>query len=107
MLWIMRAENFYLFLFLFFITYLIINLFVPSFLLHILIYLFFLNAINFKGPYAINGVPLRRVNQRYVIATTTQVPLTGVDVSKVDDTVFKREKADDDKEDLANTGMSY
>jgi large subunit ribosomal protein L6e len=44
------------------------------------------------------------VNQRYVIATTTKVPLTGVDVSKVDDAVFKREKADDAKDDdLANT----
>ena len=44
------------------------------------------------------------MNQRYVIATTTKVPLTGVDVSKVDDAVFKREKADDAKDDdLANT----
>ncbi|RYY68783.1 hypothetical protein EON63_24420 [archaeon] len=35
------------------------------------------------GPYSVNGVPLRRVNQRYVIATSTKVSLTGVDVSKV------------------------
>ena len=39
-----------------------------------------------------NGVPLRRVNQRYVIATSTNVPLAGVDVSKIDDAFFAREK---------------
>jgi large subunit ribosomal protein L6e len=30
------------------------------------------------GPYAINGVPLKRVNSAYVIATSTKVPLDGV-----------------------------
>ncbi len=39
-----------------------------------------------------NGVPLRRVNQKYVIATSTKVPLTGVDVSKIDDAFFARKK---------------
>mmetsp|Transcript_6236 Transcript_6236/g.10478 ORF Transcript_6236/g.10478 Transcript_6236/m.10478 type:complete len:204 (-) Transcript_6236:82-693(-) len=43
------------------------------------------------GPYNLNGVPLRRVNQKYVIATSTKVPLTGVDVSKITDALFKRE----------------
>jgi large subunit ribosomal protein L6e len=43
------------------------------------------------GPYATNGVPLRRVNQRYVIATSTKVPLTGVDVNAIDDSFFARE----------------
>jgi large subunit ribosomal protein L6e len=32
------------------------------------------------------------VNQRYVIATSTQVPLTGVDVSAIDDAFFAREQ---------------
>jgi large subunit ribosomal protein L6e len=32
------------------------------------------------------------VNQRYVIATSTNVPVTGVDVSKIDDAFFAREK---------------
>lgn len=35
------------------------------------------------GPFKINGVPLRRVNARYVIATSTKVDLAGVDESVV------------------------
>ncbi|KAL2221190.1 60S ribosomal protein L6 [Thermoascus aurantiacus ATCC 26904] len=31
------------------------------------------------GPFKINGVPLRRVNHRYVIATSTRVDLSGID----------------------------
>lgn len=34
------------------------------------------------GPYAINGVPLRRVNQAYVIATSTKVDLGDFKVSR-------------------------
>jgi large subunit ribosomal protein L6e len=45
-----------------------------------------------SGPYKINGVPLRRVNQAYVIATSTKVDVSGVDVSKIDDSYFSREK---------------
>jgi large subunit ribosomal protein L6e len=40
----------------------------------------------------LNGVPLRRVNQRYVIGTNTKVPLDGIDVSNIDDSFFAREK---------------
>jgi large subunit ribosomal protein L6e len=32
------------------------------------------------GPFKVNGVPLRRVNQAYVIATSTNVDITGVKV---------------------------
>ena len=32
------------------------------------------------GPYKINGVPLRRVNQAYVIATSTKVDIAGLKV---------------------------
>jgi len=42
------------------------------------------------GPFKINGVPLRRVNQAYVIATSTKVDLAGVDVSKINDAYFGR-----------------
>jgi len=45
------------------------------------------------GPYKVNGVPLRRLNQSYVIATSTQVDVSKVDISKIDDAFFVR-KAD-------------
>lgn len=48
------------------------------------------------GPFKINGVPLRRVNARYVIATSTKVDLSGVDSSTLDkvsgEDYFVREK---------------
>ena len=43
------------------------------------------------GPYAINGVPLRRVNQRYCIATSSKVDLKGADYKNVADNHFKRD----------------
>jgi len=50
------------------------------------------------GPYKINGVPLRRVNQVFVISTSTSVDISGVDVSKVDDSFFARQDSDDEKQ---------
>ena len=47
-----------------------------------------------SGPYAVNGVPLRRVNQKFVIATSTKVNVAGVDVSKIDDSFFARESSE-------------
>ena len=43
------------------------------------------------GPYAFNGVPLKRVNPAYVINTSTKVSLDGVNAN-VDDTFFKKQK---------------
>ncbi|KAM5558968.1 large ribosomal subunit protein eL6z-like [Rosa sericea] len=40
------------------------------------------------GPFKINGVPLRRVNQSYVIGTSTKVDISGVNVEKFDDKYF-------------------
>ena len=37
------------------------------------------------GPFKINGVPLRRVNAKYVIATSEKVDLSGVDSKKIEE----------------------
>merc|ERR1712070_547927 len=42
-----------------------------------------------SGPFKMNGVPLRRVNQAFVIGTSTKIDVSKVDVSKVDDSYFK------------------
>merc|ERR1719413_304575 len=44
------------------------------------------------GPYSVNGVPLRRANQRYCIGTSTKVDLGGADVSSITDEFFARGK---------------
>lgn len=44
------------------------------------------------GPYSVNRVPLRRVDQSYVIATSTKIDVSGLDLSKFDDVFFKRTK---------------
>lgn len=49
------------------------------------------------GPFKINGVPLRRVNQSYVIATSTKVDISGVNVEKFDDKYFAKEVAEKKK----------
>ena len=42
------------------------------------------------GPYALNGVPLKRVNQAYVIPTSTKVALPALSLDKLDDKYFAR-----------------
>jgi large subunit ribosomal protein L6e len=43
-----------------------------------------------SGPFNVNGVPARRVNQAYVIATSTKVALpASLDLAKFDDKFFK------------------
>lgn len=53
------------------------------------------------GPFKVNGVPLRRVNARYVIATKTSISLDGIDSSTVDKVAkpeyFARDKKADKK----------
>ncbi|KAK4694407.1 large subunit ribosomal protein L6e, partial [Lecanoromycetidae sp. Uapishka_2] len=53
------------------------------------------------GPFKVNGVPLRRVNARYVIATSAKVELKGIDEKVVEkvggEGYFTREKATDKK----------
>ncbi|CAI5523466.1 unnamed protein product [Closterium sp. Naga37s-1] len=49
------------------------------------------------GPFKVNRIPLRRVNQRYVIATSTKVDVSGVDVAKFDDSYFAGEQKKKEK----------
>jgi large subunit ribosomal protein L6e len=42
------------------------------------------------GPHKLNGVSLRRVNQIYVIATSTKLDLSSVKLDNLDDKFFKR-----------------
>jgi len=53
------------------------------------------------GPFKVNGVPLRRVNARYVIATSVKVDLKGIDEETVERVgkagYFEKEKKQDKK----------
>lgn len=59
------------------------------------------NTINLKqsewflilGPYKLNGCPLRRINQIYVIATKTKIDLGDIDIPEnINDEFFRRQK---------------
>ena len=53
------------------------------------------------GPMKLNGCPLRRVNQAYVIATSAKVDVSGVEVpASINDAAFKKDKSG------ASTGVS-
>jgi len=43
------------------------------------------------GPYKINGVPVKRVNQVYTISTSTKVDVSGVKLDSITDETFKKE----------------
>src|ERR1700759_1140390 len=53
------------------------------------------------GPFKVNGVPIRRVNARYVIATQTKVDVKGIDQKLLEkissEKYFAREKSDKKK----------
>ena len=44
------------------------------------------------GPYKINGVPLRRMNLVYLLATKTKIALPGKDYESVEDKFFAKPK---------------
>ena len=44
----------------------------------------------YLGPHKLNGVSLRRVNQIYVIGTSTKLDLSSANFDKFDDKFFKR-----------------
>jgi len=55
------------------------------------------------GPYKVNGVPLRRVNPRYVIATGTKVDVSAVNIpEQVKDEFFQKSKKKEKKKKSAD-----
>jgi large subunit ribosomal protein L6e len=55
------------------------------------------NTLLVSGPFKVNGVPLRRVNARYVIATSTKLSLESLDLTKFNAAYFAREKTSSKK----------
>ncbi|CUG90651.1 60S ribosomal protein L6e, putative [Bodo saltans] len=49
-------------------------------------------ALVISGPMKYNGVPIRRIDSRYIIATSTKVDISSVDTSKITAETFKRPK---------------
>ncbi|CBZ29871.1 putative 60S ribosomal protein L6 [Leishmania mexicana MHOM/GT/2001/U1103] len=47
-----------------------------------------------SGPMKYNGVPIRRIDSRYVIATSTKVDISSVDTAPITPEVFQRPKAE-------------
>jgi len=55
-----------------------------------------------SGPFKLNGCPLRRINQIYVIATSTKVDISGVKLPEnLNDAFFNRIKAKEPKSNEA------
>eukprot|EP01062_Namystynia_karyoxenos_P043788 TRINITY_DN32078_c0_g1_i1.p2 TRINITY_DN32078_c0_g1~~TRINITY_DN32078_c0_g1_i1.p2 ORF type:complete len:161 (+),score=72.10 TRINITY_DN32078_c0_g1_i1:68-550(+) len=53
------------------------------------------------GPYKVNGVPIRRVDPAYVIATSTKVDLPSIDLSAIGADYFARPKKNKKGDELA------
>merc|ERR1711933_335537 len=52
------------------------------------------------GPMKLNGCPMRRINQNYLLATQTSIDVSGVKIpDTVNDDYFKRAKAPKGKKD--------
>ena len=55
---------------------------------------YLINLHHLLGPYQVNGVPLRRIPQSYVVATKTKLNLGSLKVDKeLRDDFFKRQKS--------------
>jgi large subunit ribosomal protein L6e len=42
------------------------------------------------GPFRVNGVPLRRIAPAFVLATSTHVDLSGVEIPAIDESMFRK-----------------
>jgi large subunit ribosomal protein L6e len=50
--------------------------------------------LSFSGPFKVNGCPLRRIDPRYLIATSTTLDVSSVKVpEKINDSYFRRARA--------------
>nr|CCC94184.1 putative 60S ribosomal protein L6 [Trypanosoma congolense IL3000] len=47
-----------------------------------------------SGPMKYSGVPIRRIDSRYLIATSTKVDIASVDTAAITPELFKREKSE-------------
>jgi len=56
----------------------------------------------FAGPFSVNGVPLRRVNQAYVISTELKLNVSGVKVDALADSDFTKAKKSKGKKSEAD-----
>ena len=57
------------------------------------------------GPLKLNGCPLRRINQRYLLTTSTKLDISSVKVDdKINDEYFRRIKADSGKKTAKKDG---
>jgi len=56
------------------------------------------------GPFKYNGVPLRRVNQAYVISTSTKLDVSGIDTKNINDEFFAKTEAKSEKKDFLKEG---
>eukprot|EP01054_Gregarina_sp_Poly1_P005285 Gregarina_sp_Poly_1__5284@NODE_279_length_10190_cov_93_504495_g243_i0_p9_GENE_NODE_279_length_10190_cov_93_504495_g243_i0NODE_279_length_10190_cov_93_504495_g243_i0_p9_ORF_typecomplete_len180_score31_89Ribosomal_L6e/PF01159_19/1_2e03Ribosomal_L6e/PF01159_19/5e23_NODE_279_length_10190_cov_93_504495_g243_i030563595 len=61
--------------------------------------------IAITGPYEVNHVPLRRVHQKFLIATSTVLDISKYDSSKLVDALFKKQK-DSEKDATAKSARS-
>lgn len=52
------------------------------------------------GPYCVNGTPLRRVAQAYVVGTQTKIDISSIKIpGNLSDSFFKRAKSDKRKKE--------
>ena len=59
------------------------------------------------GPYKVNGVPLKRVNQRFVISTSTKIKVDGIGADIKDDFFARSDKTAKSKKNKGGEGKFF